>query len=91
MYAGQKRPGGVAGQRKGEPTGRHLLGGCHMRRVWNLALILVLGVASPCVFTTGCDNKTEEVTIEGKRGKETTYEVEKDRQGNVTEVKKQKK
>lgn len=55
-----------------------------MRKSLNWALTLVVGVAF-CGFTAGC-TKTETVTVEGKRGKETTYEVEKDRQGNVTSV-----
>ena len=57
-----------------------------MRRSLNWTLALVVGVAFGG-FTAGC-TKTEKVTVEGKRGKETTVEVEKDRQGNVTSVNK---
>jgi hypothetical protein len=61
-----------------------------MRRFWSLPLIIVLGLSFLCLTATGCSKKTEEVTVEGQRGKEKTYEVEKDRQGNVTNVERTK-
>jgi hypothetical protein len=60
-----------------------------MRRFWNLPLIIVLGLSSLSFTATGCSQK-EEVTVEGKRGKEKTYEVEKDRQDNVKNVERTK-
>ena len=60
-----------------------------MRKGFCLLLTAAVGFAS-LSLATGCENDKKEVTVQGKRGREKTYEVEKDRHGNVTNVERTK-